>query len=145
MEGNERPPQEMSHLMLGIWPLILADLRDRRAKFIKIHKIKNTPSILISFKMIQKKQKNQKSGNFVFFYEFGVGWARGFRVLHVFKKCYLRVTDVTKSRKVHDFPWDDNGLLFGRRRKTHFLLFLIYKICNAILHWLHCWKNMKKQ
>ena len=145
MENNKRPPQDFGHLELWNRPWIWQDFRDRRAKFIKNHKIKNTPSILISFKMIKKNRKNPKSGNLVFFDEFGDRWARRLGVNHFLKNSCLRVTDDTKSRKVRDFPWDDHRLLFGRTLKTHFLLFSISKICIAILHWLQCWKNTKKQ
>ena len=146
MESNERPPQFLWHLAAGFGHRILPDFHDQRAKIIKNHKIKNTPSILISFKMIKKiNNKNQKSGNLVFFDEFGDRWARRLGVNHFLKNSCLRVTDDTKSRKVRDFPWDDHRLLFGRTLKTHFLLFSIPKICIAILHWLQCWKNTKKQ
>ena len=143
MESNERPPQFLCRLEAGFWPWILPDFHDQRAKIIKNHKIKNTPSILISFKMIKKIQKNQKSENLVVFEEFGDRWARRLGVNHFLKNSCLRVTDDTKSRKVRDFPWDDHRLLFGRTLKTHFLLFSISKICIAILHWLQCWKTRK--
>ena len=66
MEDKKRPPQEMVGLVAGTGPWILADFVDQRAKFFKNRKIKNTPSILISFKIFKKHQKNQKSENFVF-------------------------------------------------------------------------------
>ena len=138
MENKKRPPPIMFGIVAGSWPWNLPDFHGQRAKIIKNHKIKNTPrsSTLISFKMIKKVQKNQKSGNFVFFDEFGDRWARGLGVNHVLKNVYLRVTSVTKLRNVCVFPWDNQRTLFGRTWKTQFLLFLISKFCNAILHWL---------
>ena len=60
MEDKKRPPQEMSGLVAGTGPRILADFLDQRAKFFKNRKIKNTPSILISFKMFKKIEKIEK-------------------------------------------------------------------------------------
>ena len=54
MEDKKRPPQEMLGLVAGTGPWILPDFLDQRAKFFKNRKIKNTPSILISFKMFKK-------------------------------------------------------------------------------------------
>ena len=60
MEDKKRRPQEMVGLVAGTGPRILAESHDQRAKFFKNHKIKNTPSILISFKMLKKLQKIKK-------------------------------------------------------------------------------------
>ena len=60
MEDKKRPPQEMLGLLAGTGPWILPDFLDQRAKFFKNRKIKNTPSILISFKMLKKLQKIKK-------------------------------------------------------------------------------------
>ena len=75
----------------------------RRAKIIKNHKIKNTPSILSSLKMSQKIQKNEKNENFVIFYDFGDRSTRGFTGIQFLKKINSRVYYVMDLKKQHDF------------------------------------------
>ena len=113
--------------MAGPGPWILPDFLDQRVKFFKNHKIKNTPSILISFKTIKKLQKNQKSENFVFCDDFRDSSARRLGINHFLKNIDLRVTNDMKTRKVHDFSWDDHGFLFLRTWKTHFLFCSLLK------------------
>ena len=103
MEEKKRPPPILLHLVAGSGPWILPDFLDQRVKFFKNHKIKNTPSILISFKTIKKLQKNQKSENFVFCDDFRDSSARRLGINHFLKNIDLRVTNDMKTRKVHDF------------------------------------------
>ena len=124
MESNERPPQIFRHLEAGFWPWILPNFHDQRAKIIKNHKIKNTPSILISFKIFKKLQKNQKSGNFVFSDDFRGRWAVRKGINHFLKNVYLRVTDGTRSGENHYFSWGDRVFLFLGTWKVHFYVFL---------------------
>ena len=90
---------------------------DRWSKIIKNSKIKNTPSILETFKSIKKSQNFPKSQNFGYFDDFGGRSVRGLGVNHFLKNLYLRVTDGMKSENLHDFLWDDHGLLFLTTRK----------------------------
>ena len=103
MESNERPPQFLGRLAAGFGHRILPDFHDQRAKIIKNHKIKNTPSILKRFKSIKKTQHFQKSRNFEYFDGFGGRSVRGLGVNHFLKNLYLRVTDGMKSENLHDF------------------------------------------
>ena len=113
----------MFGLVAGTGPWILPDFLDQRAKFFKNRKIKNTPSILISFKMFKKVQKNSKSENCVFFDDFRGRWARRLGIYHFLKNVYLRVTNDTNSKKVRDFSWGDRVFLFVGTRKMHFYVF----------------------
>mgnify|MGYP004355973121 FL=1 len=124
MENSQRPPQKMLNLGTGSWSWNLPDFHGQRANIIKNHKVKNTPSILISFKMIQKLQKNQKSENFVFSGDFRGRWARRLGIYQFFQNAYLRVTDVTNTKKVRDFSWGDRVFLLVGTWKTHFCVFL---------------------
>ena len=146
MEDKKRPPQEMFGLLAGTGPWILPDFLDQRAKFFKNRKIKNTPSILISFKMFKKLQKIKKSENFVFSGDFRGRWARRLGIYHFLKNVYLRVTNDTNSKKVRDFSWGDRVFLFVGTWKTHVYVFsTLMQFCfekTLKKHW-NSIKNMK--
>ena len=112
---------------------------DRWSKIIKNSKIKNTPSILETFKSIKKSQNFPKSQNF------GGRSVRGLGVNHFLKNLYLRVTDGMKSENLHDFLWDDHGLLFLTTRKKNKIKKNFQNFCHAILYWKQSEKTLKKQ
>ena len=123
MEDKKRPSQDFGGLVAGTRPWIFPDFLDQRAKFFKNHKIKNTPSILISSKLFKKLQKKQKSEILWFSDDFGGRWTVWFGKNHILNTIYLRVTDGTGTGNNHYFSWGDGVLLFLGTQKTHFYVF----------------------
>ena len=123
MEDPKRPPEYLLQPGTLSGPWILPDYLVQGAKFFKNHKIKNTAVMVIWFKTIKKLQKNPKSENFVFFYDSRDRSTRQLGVNHFLKNIHLGATDDTKSKNVYVFSWDDQGFLFLRTWKTHFLVF----------------------
>ena len=118
-------------------------MTDRWSKIIKNPKIKNTPSILKRFKSIKKSQNFPKSKIFRYFGDFGGRSVRGLGVNQFLKNLYLRVTDGMKSENLHDFLWDDHGLLFlTTRKKTKLKQLSKFLSCNFALKTIR--KNSKK-
>ena len=81
----------------------LRDFQDQRVKIYKNRKIKNCLLGMFSSRVIKKDQNFQKSGNFVFFDDFRVRWARALGINHFLKIVYLRVGYVLKTGIIHDF------------------------------------------
>ena len=99
MENKKRPPEYLMHLSARTRRWIWRDFHHRRAKIIKNHKIKNTPSILSLSKTNKKIPKNQKSGNFVFSDDFGDRPARRFGVNSFFRNLNYRVKNDMDLKK----------------------------------------------